>query len=130
MNMTRDISIVLGGKTFAVRQLPIRADADWRKTARPIVEPIGELAMTAGIANPTPEKMMRLAFTSQLFIDPAAVLNAVLAYSPELDAQREWIETNAYSDEALAALLSLFFGAAPQPKTAANGAVPTPAPTT
>ena len=127
---TRDIAIVLGGKTFAVRQLNFRADVDWRKTAMPIVQPIGELAMAAGIANPTPERMMRLAFTSQLFVDPEAVMNAVLAYSPELEAQREWIETNAYSDEGLAALLSLFFGAAPQPKMAANGAVPTPAPTT
>ena len=127
---TRDIAIVLGGRTFNVQQLPIRADAEWRKTARPIVDPIGEMAMVAGIANPTPEKMTRLVFTSQLLVDPEAVLNAVLAYSPALEEQREWIELHAYSDEALTALLALFFGMAPQPKMVANGAAPTPAPTT
>ena len=127
---TRDIAIVFGGRTFTVQQLAIRADAEWRKTARPIVEPISELTMAAGIANPTPEKVARLVFTSQLLVDPLAVLNAVLAYSPALDEQREWIEQHAYPDEALTALLALFFGMAPQPKMVANGAAPTPAPTT
>lgn len=127
---TRDISIVLGGRTFNVQQLPIRADAEWRKTARPLVEPIADMATSAGIANPTPERMMRLVFTAQLLVDPEAVLNAVLAYCPALDEQRDWIEAHAYADEALTALLALFFGVAPQPKMAANGAAPTPAPTT
>ncbi len=127
---TRDIAILLGGRSFNVQQLPIRADAEWRKTSRPIVEPISELAMASGIANPTPEKLARLVFTSQLLVDPLAVLNAVLAYSPALDEEREWIEQHAYPDEALTALMALFFGMAPQPKMVVNGAAPTPAPMT
>lgn len=106
----RTIKIVLGGQTFDVPQLPIDDEVAWRELAKPLVEPLGEMVIAAGIANPTPERMVKLAFTSGLFMDLRAVLNTVLAYSPVLADARAWIGANAYSDELTEVLVSLFFG--------------------
>jgi len=122
------ITITLGGRSFVVQRLTIRADATWRETVKPIVEPIADLAMAAQVANPTPERIAKVAFASSLFIDPLATLNGVLAYSPTLEGQREWIENHAYADEALVALLALFFGMG-APMSKQTGAAPPPAPT-
>lgn len=117
----KQITIQLGGRDFTVAQLPIRPDAEWRKGVKEIIEPISELMISSQIATPTPDRMVRLAFGSALIIDPQAVLDALLLYSPALEAEREWIEQNAYSDEALTALLSLFFGMTPAATAPANG---------
>ncbi len=109
----KTIAIMLGGREFLVRQLTIKADATWRAMVRPIVEPVAELAIASSTSHPTVEAITRLAFASSLFVDPAATLDAVLAYSADLAGEREWIEENAYSDEALRALLALFFGMSP-----------------
>ena len=122
------ITVVLGGKAFAVSQLAIRADAKWREIARPLVEPIAEMAMASGVANPTPERLVKLAFASALFVDPMATLNAVLAYAPALEAERDWIEEHAVAQEALAALLALFFGMG-APMSTPTGAAPAAPPT-
>lgn len=122
------ITVVLGGRAFAAPQLPIRADAKWREVARPLVEPIAEMAMASGLANPTPDRLVKLAFASALFVDPLATLNAVLAYAPTLEAEREWIEEHAYAQEALAALLALFFGMG-APLSTPTGAAPAAQPT-
>lgn len=106
----RTITVVLGGRPIEVPQLAIDDEVAWREMAKPLVDPIGEMVMAAGIANPTPERMVRLAFTSGLFMDLRAVLNAVLAYSPVLEDARAWIGANAYSDELMEALVALFFG--------------------
>lgn len=119
--MAQTITVALGGREFVVRQLPIRRDAAWRESVRPMVDPIADMAMAAGLVSPTPDKLVKLAFTSALFIEPLTVLAAVCDYAPELASEREWLEENAYADEAMEALLTLFFGMRPiQP--AANGA--------
>ena len=68
------------------------------------------MAIASGLATPTPDRMSKLAFTLGLFIDPIPMLDAVCAYSPALAAERDWIGDNAYADELLEALLTLFFG--------------------
>jgi hypothetical protein len=120
----KSITIKLGGREYQVAQLPIRPDAEWRKSVAEIVQPISELAISSQVTAPTPDRLVRLAFTSALLIDPQAVLDAVLRYSETLEADREWIENNAYSDEALAALLSLFFGMTPAATAQTNGSAP------
>lgn len=120
--MMQTITVRLGGRDFAVRQLPIRRDAAWRESVKAIVDPIADMTMAAGVANPTPDRMVKLAFTSALFVEPMTVLAAVCDYAPELAAEREWMEENAYADEALEALLTLFFGMRTIQPTA-NGAV-------
>lgn len=124
----REITVTLAGRAFAVQQLPILRAARWQETAKPLVEPIAEMAIASGLATPTPDRMSKLAFTLGLFIDPIPMLDAVCAYSPALAAERDWIGDNAYADELLEALLTLFFGMRATPP--ANGAPPKPSPTT
>jgi hypothetical protein len=126
--MMRTIPVVLGGRTFDVVSLTLRADAMWRKSVKHMIDPIAELAVASGAGSPTPDKLTRLAFASSLFVDPGAVLDALLSYSPELAAEAEWIGEHAYADEALQALLSLFFGMTSAKSV--NGAAQTPPPTT
>ncbi|MBK8772653.1 MAG: hypothetical protein IPM06_19810 [Rhizobiales bacterium] len=119
--MPQHIDIVLGGRTFAVQQLTIRADAAWRKKVKEIVEPISELATgRCGGRADAGRPAQVVGQVPALIVDPGAVIDAVLDYSPTLANEREWIETNAYSDEALQALLALFFGMT----AAANGSTP------
>ena len=108
--MAQTITVSLGGREFVVRQLPIRRDAAWRESVKPLVDPIADMAMAAGLVSPTPDKLVKLAFTSALFMEPMTVLAAVCDYAPELAAERDWLEENAYADVALEALLTLFFG--------------------
>ncbi len=108
--MAQTMTVRLGGREFVVRQLPIRRDAAWRESVKPLIDPIADMAMAAGIANPTPDRLVKLAFTSALFAEPMTVLAAVCDYAPELASERDWMEENAYADEALEALLTLFFG--------------------
>ena len=117
----RTIEITLGERVFGVPQQTIRAEVRWRKRAKPVVEPFGEMVMAAGISAPTPERMVKLAFTSGLFFDTGAVLELVLAYSPVLAEQQDWIGDNAYADELLQALLALFFGMTSSKRAAASG---------
>lgn len=127
----RELTVTLGGREFTVPQRTIRADAEWRRSVREIVDPISELTMAAGVDKPSPERMVRLAFGSSLLIEPDTVLNALLRYSPVLEEQAEWIGEHAYSDEALMGLLTLFFGMTPTPRaTTPNGAAPKPPQTT
>lgn len=129
LTMGQTITVELGGREFTVRQLPIRRDAAWRESVKPLVDPIAEMTMAAGLAMPTPDKMVKLAFASALFVEPMTVLAAVCEYGPELAAERAWLEENAYADEALQALLTLFFGMrAIQSQT--NGAARRPQTTT
>lgn len=128
--MPRTIQVRIADRTFDVPQQTIGAEAAWRKTVQPLIEPIGEMVMASGVATPTPEKMVKLAFTSALFVDTGAVLDAVCSYSPVLADQRGWIEEYGYADEVLHALLTLFFGVMSSPAAATlrmNGAA---APTT
>ncbi len=115
----KELAIMLGGRQFMVPQRTIRADAEWRRIVQPLVEPLAEMAMAAGVSAPTPDRLVKLAFGSALLIEPDAVLDAVLEYSPTLSDEAEWIGDHAYSDEALTALLTLFFGMTPAPKAAA-----------
>lgn len=123
--MPRPIEIVLGGRTFQVAQLPIRADAKWRDSVRDLVDPVADMVIASNLSMPTPEGMVKLAFGSALVVNPGRVLDAILAYSAELRAETKWIEENAYAEEALTALLLLFFGTT----SMANGSLPKPAAT-
>jgi hypothetical protein len=116
--MSRTIDVKLAGRAFTVPQATIGGEVAWRRTVQPLIEPLGEMVIAAGVGSPTPERMVKLAFTSALFIDPAAVLDALCSYSPALAEQRGWIEENAYADEVLEALLTLFFGGMSSPRAA------------
>lgn len=122
----RTITVSLGGEQVTVRQLPVGPMARWAEAHEAVCTPMGEMALAVGMRDPTPEQMARLAVSAGLLIKPREMLDAVCAYSPELEERRQWVEENAYQDELLAALASFFFGAS-QP---VNGAATPPGMTT
>jgi hypothetical protein len=126
----RTIAIELGSRSYTVRQLPIRADADWRKLARPLVEPIIEVAIQSGVTMPTPERLARLALINSILYEPGQLLDLVFAYAPALEDDRDWIEDNAYTDELMAALFTCFLAAAPAPPAPALAGVASKHPAT
>ncbi len=117
----RTISIELGGRAFTVRQLPIRADAEWREKAKPMVEPVMEIAMQTGVAIPTPDRLAKLAVVNAMLFEPLQMLDVIVAYAPEqLEPERQWIEDNAYSDEIMGAVFTLFLATGTSKPTLAN----------
>lgn len=105
--MPRTKSIALGGQTYEIAQLPMRENRLWRDTlAAPVtnllallegnreleIGSVGDLAQVIGIGK-------------QLLLGSMDILlDALFAYSPELRADRDRIEAEAYDDEAIAAL--------------------------
>jgi hypothetical protein len=128
MATERTITIELGSQSFEVRQLPIRADAEWRVKAKPLVEPIIEVAIKTGVALPTPDRLAKLAVVNAILYEPLALLDLIMEYAPALEEHRQWIEENAYSDELLAALFVCFLAQTPAPpiQTLARNGVPAP----
>ena len=111
----RTIDVVLGGKTYTIRELPVRKNAAWRAKLR---EPFGELATLiqdaaskelndgAGLATVIQTAMGLVLGSVELITD------LVFAYAPDLAAQRESIEDDLYESEiqeAFAGVLGLAF---------------------
>lgn len=111
----RTITVVLGGKEYTVRELPVRKNAAWRAKLR---EPFGELAKQvetaanlelndgAGLAG-----VVKMA--TGLVIDSVDIVTDLFfAYAPELAAKRAEIEDELYESEiqeAFAGVLGLAF---------------------
>lgn len=105
--MPREKVVTLGGQEYRISQLPMRLNRDWRdQLAQPITDllallegnreleigSVGDLAQVIGIGK-------------QLLLGSMDILlDALFAYSPALQADRERIEAEAYDDEAIAAL--------------------------
>lgn len=123
----RQITIQLAGEELTVPQLTIRQEIDWRRQAGPLVGPLVEMAMAAGMSSPTPERLAKFGLAAAGITDPAALLDVLCAYGPTLAERRDWIADHAYTDELLLAVVALFFGQ--MAGRSANGAAP-PLPTT
>jgi len=99
--------VVLGGQGYEVKALPMKQSRDWRKrlevpfgTLAGALEGAGSIELTNGL------DIGRLVRTlSGTLIGSIDLLMELLfAYSPELAADRERIEEEAYDEEALIAL--------------------------
>jgi hypothetical protein len=136
----REVTVTLGGKQYTVRQLPMRAEAEWRKRLQMLLAPIMELVKGYDqIVINTPADVVDLLqrIAPLLLNAPDTMLELLFDYSPELAIQADVIETTAYSDEVLEALKAVLGLAYPFASDlvrlsqagralAANGAQPTP----
>ncbi len=127
--MPRSKQIVLGGKEYSIQQLPMRANREFRdRLAAPVEElmnlldgnkdlEIGSVSDLAG--------MIGLA-KNLLLGSMDILLEALFAYSPELRADRDRIEADAYDDEAMEALAAVMALAYPLMRavTALRGGLP------
>jgi hypothetical protein len=102
----RTATVMLAGRAYEVRALPIRQSKAWReKLAVPfgaltaILENAGTIELTSG--GDIAALVRTLSGTLIGSID--LLLDLLFAYSPELKADRERIENEAFDDEALRA---------------------------
>jgi len=129
----REVTITLGDRQFVVPQLTIRSEAKWRRQAQEALAPFWDATGLMQVDVTSPADLRKLIDQVGGLMDPAEALNALCAYAPELEAEREWIEENCYADQVFGALVALFFGQLRQlerlPQTL-NGAVAPPTTTT
>lgn len=108
--MPRMVVVELGEREFTIRQRSIRESKAWRESlAGPFQELVGvlegagdlELSRLGDLAG-----LVRLV-AGRVIGAVELVLDLLFEYSPELASEREWIEANAYDDEALDAFVEV-----------------------
>lgn len=103
----RERTVVLGEKKFVVRALSMKAARAWRKDfGEPLQVIIGVLQNAGEIElTSTTHVASLLNEVGPLLLGSVDILvEALFAYSPTLEAEREWIEEHADDVEAMAAL--------------------------
>lgn len=106
--MPRQAKVVLGGREYTIVTPPIRASKAWRES---LARPFGSLTAaleTAGSVELDVRQLTDIAgmvrnFSGVLIGSIDTMLELLFQYSPVLAQDREWIEENAYDEEALEA---------------------------
>ena len=106
----REVTIALGDKTFVVQQLTIRAESKWRRNAQEVLAPFWDATALMQMDISNPGDLRKMINQVSALLDSQQALDAICAYAPQIEDEREWIETSCYSDEVFGALVSLFFG--------------------
>lgn len=116
-----EVTVTLGGKSYLVKQLAIRANREWRKRFDEPVDKLlsafqevgkvsqrefadgKEMAKTIGTL-----LVARAGEIVGVLLDSMdLVLDGLFAYAPALEADREYIETTATDDEAMKAFVEV-----------------------
>lgn len=113
----RGALVVLGGREFTIQALPMKAAREWReKFSEPLQVIIGVMRNAGNIqltkTNEDGSEAVDLSVVAGLLQSVGGLLlgsmdllvEALFAYSPELQRERDWIEDTADDTEALAAL--------------------------
>jgi hypothetical protein len=116
-----EITVTLGGKSYIIKQLPIRANREWRAKFN---EPVNKLLsafqevgkLSSAEFKSGKELMQRIGglllarasdVAGVLIESMDLVLDGLFAYSPELQADRDRIENTATDDEAMKAFVEV-----------------------
>lgn len=108
--MPRSRTITMAGQAYEVAQLPMKANKLWRDK---ITEPANKIiALVQNYENIEINSAADIAglivvVKDVLFGSMDLLLDALFTYAPELAADRERIEAEAYDDEAITALSSI-----------------------
>lgn len=100
--MPREFEIELGGKTFTIRQLPTGQADIWRQAVeQPLTEIVEQVATASEIDLSELGQSMAFikAISTRLVNSPSTIRALLLVYSPELQAEADFILENAYDDE-------------------------------
>jgi hypothetical protein len=123
-------TVVLGGQSYAIKELPARANQAWRKKID------GTLKEILGVLDVIPEMELDLAagqiragdifnlvkkYSPLLLNRIDELADWVISYSPILEEDRERILDNAYESEMITALLEVLKLAYPFVASALNG---------
>lgn len=104
--MSKEITVVLGGRNYTVAALPIAQAKVWREA---LAIPFGTLASVLTSANTVELNQLDdiailvTKFSGVLLGSVDLMLGLLFSYSEALRKDREWIEKNAYDEEALVA---------------------------
>lgn len=104
--MPRSKEATLGNVTYAIEQLPMRANKEWRDSLGAPVMELVNLVQNIGDLELTAQDIGKLVSVVKdvLLGSMDLLLDALFRYSPKLAADRERIEAESYDDEAIAAL--------------------------
>lgn len=127
----RSVTITLAGREYVIRQLPMRANAQWRRkvttAARAVLRALPELMQTLApmlkassgnlsVGALLSDELLTQVGTVAALGDTAigsvedaleATLGLLIEYSPELQADRARIEAEVTEDEVIAAFLAV-----------------------
>ena len=106
----RGTTVTLGGKTYEVQTLPIRAAREWRdKFQKPFQEIATALSGMDNIELSSGKSVSELinVLRETLLHSPDTILEMLYAYSPIIAADKERIEAEAFDDEVMAALVGV-----------------------
>lgn len=110
--MPRQVEVTLGGRKYTVVAPPIRQSKAWREK---LAIPFASLTIALETAATAELDVRHLAsisdlvkrFSGVLIGSIDTMLDLLFEYSPALASDREWIEENAYDDEALEAFTAI-----------------------
>jgi len=108
--MARNITVTLGGQSYQVNQLPIKAAREWRTEFQKPFEEIALALSGAGSIELTDGKNLGgLLDTLRgvLLRSPDTLLEMLYAYSPLLKADSARIEAEAFDDEVMLAFVEV-----------------------
>jgi len=108
--MAKSVTVTLGGRSYEIAALPIRESAAWR---RRLAGPFAEL--TAALQGASGIELTRLGdlaglvqtLSGTILGSVDLLLELLFAYAPALVLDRERIETSAFDEEALVALVEV-----------------------
>lgn len=106
----QSIRVTLGGLTYDVQPLPIRASREWRtRLHAPLDEIMNSLSGAMAIEISKVDDLITLGrnLSTTLIGSPDLLLDLLLSYSPELEKDRERIETDAFDDEIAQGLVQV-----------------------
>lgn len=102
----REITVTLGGKSYQVRQAPMKREAAWRTQLRETLAPLLDVMSNferIEFNSPADIAAFLQRFAPMLLDAPDLMLEMLYGYSPELAMRRTEIDESAYSDEVLEA---------------------------
>ena len=106
----RTVTVMLGGKPYEVRALSIRAAREWREKFQQPFQTIADalsgmesIELTSGKSVSTLINVLQ----ETLLRSPDTILSMLYAYSPEILADKARIESEAFDDEVVVAMIGV-----------------------
>lgn len=103
----REATVVLGGREFVIHSLPMKASREWRtEFSQPVQQVLGVMRRMQDVelTDVSQAAQVLQQVGTYLLGSVDTLVEALFAYSPVLQAEREWIEAHADDTEAMAAL--------------------------
>jgi hypothetical protein len=117
----RTITVSLAGREYSIQQLPIKANRAWREKFEELIGKLVSLIREGlelsskkfpnedGLLKAVSNLLaIRLEDISQVLVNSIDMVEgSVFEYAPEIAADREWIEDEAFDDELIAVFMKV-----------------------